>query len=357
MLRFIVKLVVLITCCLPACMGCSCANRGAACEYLRAEVAFVGQVIEIVPAQITVLKDMPWSGYSMRFKVEISLAGQTAPEITIETGQGGGDCGTPLPVGQRALIFASKSRGGTLWTGLCSGNRILSDSPESESIVRKYVDLAKTVTIFGRVDMAKPVWHGDRVEDNSGSDPVQGMLLRAESEKFSASTKTADDGTYEFDGLPNGKYTIFPELPASLDFDRGNFEKRYQADLSAGQCASIRFKLEPTTRIRGRVNFPPGTEPRTLEVDVVPTHLENVDQFAGTSVFTDENNRFDVWPLPAGDYYIGVNTNPSLKKGPALPLTYYSVLTDKRNAVLVHLAEGEVKEVEIPLPAVAVPVQ
>jgi hypothetical protein len=357
MLRFIVKLVVLITCFLPACMGCSCGNRGAACDYLRADVAFVGRVIETVPAQIMVLKDMPWSGYSMRFKVEISLAGQTAPEVTIDTGRGGGDCGTPLPVGQRALIFASKGRGGTLLTGLCNGNRILSDSPESENIVRKYVDLAKTVTIFGRVDQVNPVWHGDHVEDNSGPEPVQGLLLRAESEKYSASTKTAADGSYEFNGLPNGKYTIIPELPTSLDFDRRNFEKRYQADLSAGQCASIHFKLEPTTRIQGRLIFPAGMGSKPLEVDVVPTHLKNLDQFAGTSKFTDENNRFDFWPLPPGDYYVGVNINSSLKESALFPATYYPGVSDKRNAILVHLAEGEVKDVEIRLPTLAAPVE
>jgi hypothetical protein len=357
MLRFIVKLVVLITCVLPACMGCSCANRAAACEYLRADVAFVGRVTEIVPAQIMVLKDMPWWGYSMRFKVEISLAGQTANEITIETGRGGGDCGTPLLVGQRALIFASKARGGTLLTGLCSGNQILSDSPESENIVKKYVDLAKTVTIFGRVDQAKPVWHGDHIEDNSGPEPVSGLILRAESEKFSASTKTAADGTYEFDGLPTGKYTVVPEHPVDLDFDHGTLQNRYQADLIAGQCASIRVKLEPITRIRGRLIVPPGAVEKSLEVDAVPTHLENLQQFAGTSVFTDENNRFDLWPLPPGDYYIGVNINSLLKENPAFPPTYYPGVTDKRNAVLVHVAEGEVKEVEISLPAVAAPVQ
>jgi hypothetical protein len=357
MFHFIVKLIVLITCFLPACMGCSCGNRGAACEYLRADVAFVGRVIETVPAQIMMLKDRPCSGYSIRFKVEISLAGQTAPEIMIDTGRGGGDCGTPHPVGQRAVIFASKSRAGTLWTGFCSGNRILSDSPESDNLVRKYVDLAKMVTIFGRVDQAKPVWHGDHVEDNSGPEAVHGPLLRAESEKFSASTKTAADGTYEFDELPNGKYAIVPELPTSIDLDRGNFEKRYQTNLSAGQCGNIRFKFEPTTRIRGRLIFPPGMKPKNLEVDVVPTHLENVDQFAGASIFTDEHHRFDFWPLPPGDYYVGVNIKNLSKEGALFPQTYYPGATDKRNAIMVHLTEGEVKDVEIPLPTLGDPVE
>jgi hypothetical protein len=355
MLCFIVRLVVLISFFLHACMGCVCARPEATCQYLRADVAFLGRVIETVPAQIMVLKDGPWSGNLMRFKVEVSLAGQTATEMTIQTGSGGGDCGTPLALGQRALIFASKRPNGMLFTGLCSGNRILSDSPESDEIVRKYVNFATTVTIFGRIDQAKPVWHGDHVEDNSGPEPVPGMLLRAENERITASTTTAADGTYEFEGLPSGKYTIVPELPTSLDFDHSNFGKRYQAELSAGQCASIRFKLEPTTRIRGRLIFPPGTVSKTVEVDAVPTHLENLDQFAGSSVFADEKDRFDIWPLPPGDYYVGVNINSSMKESSPSARTYYPGVTDKSNAILVHLAEGEAKEVEIPLHTDALP--
>jgi hypothetical protein len=294
-------------------------------------------------------------GYSMRFVVETPLLGNLGPEVVIETGNGGGDCGTPLPPGSKFLIFAYKEKDGKLWTGMCSGNQELSGSPDNEQTVRQYQELVKkgSVSIFGHIFHARPGWQGDDVRSDVPK-PYQGMVLRAESLSFTTSTKTKSDGSYEFSELPVGKYRIIPEIPKSLDFSQ-EYEDNYQASLTNGQCAKINFLLQPNTRIRGHLTLPTGMESKTIEVVAIPTHLTKLNQFSGKWDFTDEKDRFDLWPLPPGDYYVGVNINGSPKPDAPFPPTYYPGVTNQKDASVVSVGLGEIKELELPVREIAKP--
>jgi hypothetical protein len=198
----------------------------------------------------------------------------------IETGNGGGDCGTPLPPGSKFLIFAYKEKDGKLWTGMCSGNQKLNGS--SDETVSQYQELIKkgSTTIFGHIFHTRPSWQGDDVRDDVSPRPYKGVVLHAESDSFTTSTKTNADGSYEFSELPVGKYKVVPEISKSLDFSH-EYEDNYQADLKSGQCANINFLLEPNTRIRGHLTLPPGMESKTIEVVAIPTHLTKLNQFSG----------------------------------------------------------------------------
>lgn len=336
--------------------ACECIDTERPCEYLRSDVVFVGRVIETAAVRHPTENGAWTNGYSMRFAVDESLTGAMGTEVTIETGNGGGDCGTPLPAGGRFLIFAYKEKDGTLWTGLCSGNQSLTDVAADESVVGPYRTLIKqgTGTLFGRVTYVKPEWRGDEVNDETGAEPVKGMSLLASSEKFHTVVKTEESGSYEFVALPIGRYKVVPESGSKVDFDR-EYEERYQADLKSGQCTNINFKLEPNTRIRGRVIPPAGLHLKALEVVAIPTNLRKLNQFSGKWDFIDEDAHFDLWPLPPGDYYVGVNINSSPKADAPFPPTYYPGVTKKEAASIVHVKEGETKELEITLPEVAVP--
>jgi hypothetical protein len=336
---------------------CECINRARPCEYLRSEVAFVGRVVETVAVRHPFDENSYSSGYSMRLAVDESLRGDLGTEITIETGGGGGDCGTPLSPGGRYLIFAYRNeKDGKLWTGMCSGNRQLTGDPHDESLLEQYRSLAKkgTGSIFGVVTYAKPVWRNDDVE-SSAPKVMQNVIVHADSEKSGYITKTVKDGSYEFDDLPNGKYKITPEISRTMDFNH-EYEDNYQAEIAAGACANVNFFLEPITRIQGHVTMPAGLEKlKTIEVAAIPTDLKNLNQFSGKSDFTDETGHFDLWPLPPGDYYVGVNINSSPKEDAPFPPTYYPGVANPKAASIVRLEEGEVKNLELPLPKVAKP--
>lgn len=337
------------------CHACECVNTERACEYLRSETVFVGRVLDTSAVKHTAERNSWTSGYSMRFAVEESVRGQLGSEVIVETGNGGGDCGTPLPPGRRFLIFAH-NMAGKLWTGMCSGNQQLPGTERDKEIVEPYRRFIRSGTgsIFGRVFQVKPIWQEDEVADGRPTRPMRGMKLRAESGGASALARTASDGTFEFSGLPIGKYKVIPEVASDLDFDH-EFEDRYEAEISTGQCVNIGFAMRPRTRIRGHVTFPPGIANKTIEVVAIPTHIRNLNQFSGKGDFTDERNRFDLWPLPPGDYYVGVNINSTPKADSPFPPTYYPGVTEQKAARIVHIAEGEIKDLEISLPESAVP--
>jgi hypothetical protein len=336
---------------------CECLSRARPCEYLRSDAVFVGRVVEAVAMRHPFDKDSYTVGYSMRFAVDESLRGGLGTEITIETGGGGGDCGTPLSPGGKYLIFAYRNeKDGKLWTGMCSGNRQLTGGPDEEALLHQYRSLVKegTGSIFGTVTYSRPLWLEDDVEI-SAAKPMRNVVLQANSEKSSYLAKTGEDGSFEFDGLPNGKYKVVPEIDRKLDFNH-EYEENYQAEVGDGACASINFRLEPGTRIRGHVTLPDGFQSsRAIEVAAIPTHMKNLNQFSGQTDFTDEVGRFDLWPLPPGDYYLGVNINSSPKKDAPFPPTYYPGVANPKAASIVHIEEGEVKDLELALPEVARP--
>jgi hypothetical protein len=353
-----ITLIALLWTALSQCsLGCECVGATRPCEYLRSATAFVGTILETVPAKHALEKDSWTAGYSMRFAVETSLSGALGNEITIETGSGGGDCGTPFEPGERLLIFAYKGKDGQLWTGMCSGNRPLPVDSNRDEIVDNLQSLIGTgvANIFGRVVSVKPVWRDRDVEEKSPSRPIPNLVLHITAAGYTASTKTADDGSYEFGGLPPGKYTVTPEVSRKLDFDHEDFDTRYQADLVRGECADVSFKLEPTTSIKGKVTVPLGAHPKTVEVVAIPANWKGVHDFEGVWDIVDDDNRFRLWPLPPGDYYVGININSSPSADSPFPPTYYPGVTNQSDAAVIHIAEGEVREIEMPIREVARP--
>ena len=336
-------------------LGCECIGVQRTCELLRSDAVFVGRVVETIQVRHPVEKNSYSLGYSMRFAVDESLVGDLGTEVKIETGSGGGDCGTPLSPGGRFLIFAYKEKDGSLWTGMCSGSHALNGDPTEEQLIADYRRLSEknSGSIFGSVVKSKPVWRDDDVEE-SKANPAGHLLLHANGEGFRTITRTRDDGSYEFNDLPIGKYAVVPEIGGDLDFDR-EYPDRYEADISHGQCVNINFTLLPTTRIRGHLTLPTGVKAEKLEVVAIPTSLKQLNSYSGKSDFVDENNHFDLWPLPPGDYYVGVNINSSPSVDSPFPPTYYPGVANPKAAAVVHLNEGEVKELELPLPEVAKP--
>ena len=146
MARYLQLLVLLCLAASASSFACSCGGPMSTCGALTSDVAFVGQVIEIKPSDRKgeFIGMGLARGYSMRFSVEESFRGALGTEITIETGAGGGDCGTPLKPGSRFVIFARKTDSGELWTGLCSGNRELNSSPEGERFLNELRAVAAT---------------------------------------------------------------------------------------------------------------------------------------------------------------------------------------------------------------------
>ena len=335
---------------------CSCVPSERPCEYLRSDAIFVGKVLKTTPVKHLVEKNSWTAGYSMLFVVDESLRGALGKEVTVETGTGGGDCGTPLEPGRKFLIFAyMDKKDGKLWTGMCSGNRPLTGDPRFDKVVddyRRMITPGRAI-VFGRLGMTKPSWRDDEL-DGSRSLPLAGIAVHAKSATADLTTKTREDGTFEFGAIPNGKYTISPDVPPGTDYSH-EYAENYEAAVEDGQCKKVGFLVQPNTRIRGHVSSKVVPELGALTILAIPIQIKNPGQLSGKWDILDEKDRFDLWPLPPGDYYVGVNINSSPSATWPFPPTYYPGVTDRGKASIVHLNEGEVKELELLLPELATP--
>lgn len=340
----------ILFCCVSS-FACTCIGLSRPCEALKQDAAFVGRVIETVPVEHRVDKERWIVGYTMRLVVEESFRGDFGTEATIKTGRGNGDCGSPLPPGQRFIICASRQKDGTLWTGICNGNRQLTGDPAEKELLDEYRGLAKgdKGSIFGRVAMREVAWRNGRIDDE-GSVFTRHVAIHAESEHFSETTVADDGGSYEFHAVPRGSYRIRPEVPLGWDVRHNDHEDFISVNVPPGACATASFSLNPTTRIRGHISFPPETRPRSVEVVAIPVNVKHVQRFIGKQVFTDANDRFDLWPLPPGDYFLGVNISNPGKPGSPFPPTYYPGVPTEAAAGIIHLDQGQIREIELPLP-------
>jgi hypothetical protein len=222
---------------------CSCLGFTKPCQRMAADFAIVGHVSEIIPAKHSFAGEFSGfsGGYSMHLIVEESLLGEVASDVQVETGNGGGDCGTPLPVGRRFIIFANKGKDGMLWTGLCNGNIELKGD-DKERLLDQYEALAKKGggSIFGRVSRAKELPHGDVGVDSA----LANVLVKATSEAFTATTKTTADGWFEFGWLPAGKYSV-DLVPTRVLVLGQTSDDQYHPNITGGRCVKIGFLIRP----------------------------------------------------------------------------------------------------------------
>jgi hypothetical protein len=352
-----------------ASFACSWGPRRA-CEWLSADSIFIGQVIETTPTEHPDGRDK-WPGYSMRIRVVETLKGSLGTEVQVETGSGGGDCGTPLPPGKRFLIFASRDKQGTLWTGLESWSELPNeDGPNYELTKAAVVEPIKEALTFGRGSLygraifSEPGrWDSQGKRTGAVSErPIPSMVIHATSGTRSFTARTAKDGSFEFSDLPNGRYTVSPEFDPGWAYDQHFFEYRYEKTIGDGSCAKVDFRMSPATRLKVRVNVPQGKQfqvvpelqvPVIQQVVAIPVGLQQIDERNVLQPTADSIVDFEFWPMPPGDYYIGFDvTGPPTKYLPYIP-TYYPGVTDRKAARVVHIEEGETKSIEFPMPHVA----
>jgi hypothetical protein len=341
------------------------------CERLNADAIFVGRVLEIKPVMHHMqdqawsadsMQDQEWPGYSMQIAVEDSLQGNLGKEVTVETGSGGGDCGTPLPVGGRYLIFAYKDSDGQLWTGIDT-TELHAGDPASAKLVENWRKLVTPGhgSLFGNVSYEAPRGYdtqGHLVAGAPGGS-VANMVIRAVSADKTFTTTTTPDGRYEFSDLPNGTYEVTPALEPGQTYDKEFYSARYIKAVGDGSCERVDFPLRSITRLKGRILIPKGQQfafiPEFSEVLVqtvaaVPVGVQKPTERTGFASPVDPDGSFDIWPIAPGDYYVGININTSpTPVSPFVP-TYYPGVTDKAKARIVHIDAGETKYIEMPEP-------
>ena len=286
--------------------ACTCAMVSNSCGMSRAfdpaSVIFLGQVVSKVH-----LEEPAPFGYAVRLQVRESFHGATGlgPEIVVNTGHGGGDCGYPFVVGTTYLVYAL-AYDGKLTTGICSGT-------EPEVMVggllrelRAIRDGARVDDLFGTIGIGpNGAGYGDLVETR----PLPDVSVRIVGDKGTVfSARTDERGAYAFSSLPPATYRIEPELPSGLSTwaSRTGRPLVIEIDDKDGTGAGCRVDLltRPDGQISGTVLDATGKGvPGFVTIRPAdPKEAEIARRHGGLPGFDTEDGNFSLPQVPPGRY-------------------------------------------------------
>ena len=203
----------------PTPSTCTCMSpKRPACEvYWQTTAIFVGEVTGI--RTVRELDDEQGPSLSRIVTMAVTeefqgLGGDD--EVEVRTGAGGGDCGFDFQEGATYLVYANASaQTGRLETGICSRTEQV-DLAAADLAYLRGIDAAEPVaSLYGMVyrerqqieDLSDPA-----VRPDPGG-PVAAVDVVIEGEGILRVATADEEGWYEFEGLPRGRYDVQVVLP------------------------------------------------------------------------------------------------------------------------------------------------
>ena len=318
--------------------SCSCQFGGpAACQAFHdASTVFVGaptRVSEVAQPQGAVRLEYT-------FRVERVLNGSAVAELKVTSGFGGGDCGYRFQIGETYVVYAmvSESTGGRLHTSICTRTRPLRRAAEDLAYSQSLQNGSAESFIAG-------------VASNwNGGGRLGGVSISLEGPGGPYRTRTQADGSFRFDDLPPGQYSVSGALDRHVD---RTF--RREAKLASGGCRKLGVQLAPDLAISGVVTGPDGAPIQGLTIRALSTDDAPEQSSVLASAETDEQGRYMLTELQPGHaYVIGVNFQfAPREEGPYYPRTFYPGVADRDKALLVPLGGpgSRVEGIDFQMPA------
>jgi hypothetical protein len=192
---------------------------------------------------------------------------------------------------------------------------------------------------------------------------------------------TADDGKFEFTGVPAGKYDLHGAKRGFISASYDQHEQ-FSTALVTGpglETESAVLRLAPAAIIAGKVLDEAGDPVRRATVTLYyDDHTSGVDQIRqANGAQTDDQGAFEMASLMPGTYFLSANAKPWYATHPmsepsnsgaepaspqildrsldvAYPVTYYPDVTDADSATPIPIRGGERLQIEIhlnPVPA------
>jgi hypothetical protein len=313
MLRFLLMWFALST----SCMACSCSGPPR-CGGIGPESHFIigiPSARRILPSSN---KDFfRRAAYTVRVTESFSKNIEAGSTIEVKTGLGGGDCGWVFDLDTTYLVDIYVGEDGSFNTSICSSTATLAEVQPLLEQLRAIKSDRRPPSLVGSIseDRGPLNGYGARTE----ADFLAGIHLNARSSTgatYSAITDKA--GTFRFDVLPAGAYTLSPDLPARLKVWHGYSEDRDPVKIKIPQTVgtaetSCRTEIptEPTAGIKGNVILPPGA---ALHVSVVAFLLHEGKEIEVRDETPEANGTFDLASMPSGTYRIVVRDDDNRRR-------------------------------------------
>ncbi|HVZ84213.1 MAG TPA: carboxypeptidase-like regulatory domain-containing protein [Terracidiphilus sp.] len=187
------------------------------------------------------------------------------------------------------------------------------------------------------------------------------------------SVQTGDDGKFQFDPMPAGRYGLRAARRGYMTAFLDEHEEFSSAVVTGDglDTGSIVFRLNPDAVVRGTVTDDAGEPvPQAQVLLARKTHNSGRGERLEETVSgaTDDQGVFEYWNLRPGTYLLAVKAMPWFALRPSLqdenrnpqtaaldvayPVTYYDGTTDAAAAAPITLAAGDQQELNVSLHAV-----
>ena len=309
--------------------ACSCVGGTPLCDtFWRTSAVFIGEVVGIAG-----FEEAAPSGTAGRYlrrrvtlRVDRLFRGQSAPQVEVVTGVGGGDCGYPFQRGEKYLVFANVWDG-RLSVSICGPTRRLSDAAEELAYVSRSFAPAVGGRVFGRAQLRS----GESLSPGAN----QTIRLRGHGREWTTATDAT--GAFEFRDIPAGKYNVEAVVPETL-FGSEEVELR-----DPRGCARADLFIVPDGRITVPVKLASGAIPPQADIQLVFVESLHQHYHRAYEPFSyDSKTGLAVWSrLPPGRYALGINitTTPS-RENPIAPV-FYPGVKELAKAAVMTLGPGE----------------
>jgi hypothetical protein len=238
-------------------------------------------------------------------------------------------CGYPFEAGQDYLVFASEFQG-NLIVSTCSATQPAKVAMSRIRQLRALRDGTALPDLFGFVGS-----HADERSANPAeqAQPAPGLTVTARSENGEYRTRSADDGTYEFRGVPAGRYQVSVEAPPGRLALWGGSADHVGANAGPDLTCPVDFQVFWDGRITGRVVNRDG-QPVSGFITAQYAGPEKIDAAeAGNPV---QAGRFEITRLRPGRYRLLFRAEGRSQ----VPAFYYPGTQSESAAALVEVGEG-----------------
>ncbi len=332
-------LLVLTLACVSDVWACSCEDPGPPCQdAFRVDAIFSGTV-----RSITELPDdrPPLRPNEARIPLAVRVdfdtiagfRGINGPTASIVTAGSGPACGYTFKVGERYLVYATKSRGGGFVTGICSRTRPMRDAAED---LRFLETLSTSGAKGARASGTVQHWERDLASGEPRDyGPVKDVRIWVRRPGMTLDAFTDAQGHYEVT-VPPGNYEITAMPPS--EFSQRHLNRSVEMP-EAGACVVADFGVQFDGRIRGVVRQSSGAPAGAISVQVIAAQdAGKTGRIQTLTVQTDVDGSFEFLDVSPGLYVVGVDLTRRIEDGVIFPATFHPGTSEPALATQVPVA-------------------
>lgn len=331
--------------------------------YLHSDFVFLGRVVEVegVPSPVKGYTN-PWQKATVAVEAPLKGLPSLKEEVMLD-----GSCYGRVVKGGRYMFTAERADNGAL-PGLVShhwSQELNATPPEKiAKLVNEVSEILSGVPqprLVGRV--MESGWAGNSYPAPLPIRPLPGVTVAVmDKDGKRIDTQTDDEGHYQFDQLPPGRYTVRPIMPKEGDVRaNGTLLKNNEAanvEIGDAVCSyEMWFDLERVGRIVGYIEREKGDWMYTPQMYLYRVESKDWVRFQeGSRNDVDVSMpkgdaggviRFSFNRIPEGLYVLSIwNLDP---EGQTETL-YYPLARDPREAKLINVEVGKATEAVIKLP-------